>query len=304
MPSHRTNRRGQPFAEGDLVQLTDPKHRHYTFALCAGEAFFTHRGGLAHDDIIGQPEGVILTSTGGTSYLALRPMYRDFVLSMPRGATIIYPKDAAAIISLADLFPGARVVEAGAGSGALTIALLQAVGDQGYVSSYEIREDHAAVARTNVARWLGTDQAAWRLTVGSVVDHLADEEQIDAVILDLLAPWECVTAAGQALVPGGLLIGYVATTPQLSRFVETIREHGGYTEPQSSEHLLRTWHVEGLAVRPDHRMIGHTGFLVAARRLAPGTTTLMLQRRPAKRAYGADYTGPRGVHAPPAPAPD
>lgn len=299
-----TNRRGQPFAEGDLVQLTDPKHRHHTFPLRAGQSFFTHKGALAHDEIIGQPEGIILTSTGGTPYLALRPMYRDYVLSMKRGATIIYPKDTAAIISLADVFPGARVVEAGAGSGAMTIALLQAVGEHGYVSSYEIRDDHAAVARANVARWLGADHPAWRLTVASVTDHLADEDRIDAVILDLLAPWECVGAAGEALVPGGLLIAYVATTTQLSRFVETIREHGGYTEPQASEHLVRTWHVEGLAVRPDHRMIGHTGFLVAARRLAPGTTTLMLRRRPSKGSYGEDYTGPRGVHAPAAPVVD
>jgi tRNA (adenine57-N1/adenine58-N1)-methyltransferase len=296
----RTSRRGQPFGEGDLVQLTDPKHRHHTFPLRHGETFFTHRGALAHDEIIGQPEGIVVTSSGGTPYLALRPMYRDFVLSMKRGATIIYPKDTAAILSLADVFPGARVVEAGAGSGALTIALLQAVGAHGLVSSYEVRQDHAAVARTNVHRWLGEDPPAWRLTIGSVTEHLAQEEAMDAVILDLLAPWDCVEAAAQALVPGGLLVGYVATTTQLSRFVETIREHDGYTEPQASEHLVRTWHLEGLAVRPDHRMIGHTGFLVAARRLAPGTSTLQLRRRPAKGAYGEDYTGPRGAHAQPA----
>ncbi len=292
----RANRRGLPLAEGDLVQLTDPKHRHHTFPLRAGESFFTHKGALAHDAIIGQPEGIIVTSTGGTPYLVLRPMLRDFVLSMKRGATIVYPKDAAAIVSLADLFPGARVVEAGAGSGALTITLLQAVGEAGYVSSYELRQDFAAVAEQNVARWLGPQHPAWRLTVGSVTDHLADEERLDAVVLDLLAPWDCVSPAGQALVPGGLIVAYVATTTQLSRYVETLREHGGYTEPQASEHLVRTWHLEGLAVRPDHRMIGHTGFLVAARRLAPGTSTLLLRRRPAKGAYGEEYTGPRGAH--------
>ena len=279
------------------MQLTDPKHRHHTFPLKSGGAFFTHKGALEHDSIIGRPEGIILTSTGGTAYLAMRPMLRDFVLSMKRGATIVYPKDAAAIVSLADLFPGARVVEAGAGSGALTITLLQAVGAGGYVSSYEQREDFAAIARQNVQRWLGEDVGAWRLTVGSVTDHLADEQGIDAVVLDLLAPWECVAPAAQALVPGGLLVAYVATTTQLSLVVETLREHGGFTEPQASEHMVRTWHVEGLAVRPDHRMIGHTGFLVAARRLAPGTSTLLLRRRPAKGAYGPDYAGPRGAHA-------
>lgn len=297
-PSPRHNRRGQPFAAGDLVQLTDPKRRHHTFPLHAGERFFTHKGWLEHDEIIGRPEGIIVTSSGGTSYLCLRPMLRDFVLSMKRGATIVYPKDAAAIVSLADLFPGARVAEAGAGSGALTITLLQTVGDAGYVSSYEVREDFAAVAEHNVARWLGPDHPAWRLTTSSVVAGLGTEERLDAVVLDLLAPWECVTPAASALVPGGVFVGYVATTTQLARLVETLREHGGYTEPQASEHLVRTWHVEGLAVRPDHRMVGHTGFLVAARRLAPGTEALVLRRRPAKGAYGADYTGPRGAHVP------
>lgn len=280
------------------MQLTDPKHRHHTFPLQAGQTFFTHRGGLPHDDIIGRSEGIVVTSTGGTPYLVLRPMYRDYVLSMKRGATIIYPKDTAAILSLADVFPGARVVEAGAGSGALTIALLQAVGEHGEVLSYEVREDHAAIARTNVERWLGGDLPNWRLTVAPVEAQLAQEQGVDAVVLDLLAPWECVAPAAAALVPGGLLVGYVATTTQLSRFVETIREHDGFTEPQASEHLVRTWHLEGLAVRPDHRMIGHTGFLVAARRLAPDTSTLLLRRRPAKGAFGADYTGPRGAYAP------
>lgn len=280
------------------MQLTDPKHRHHTFELRAGQTFHTHKGMLAHDDLIGQPEGIVLTSTGGTPYLALRPMLRDFVLSMKRGATIVYPKDAAAIVSLADLFPGARVAEAGVGSGALAISMLQAVGDEGYLSSYEIRDDFARIARTNVERWLGGPSPAWRLTVGSVTEHLADEERLDAVVLDLLAPWECVAPAAQALVPGGVIVAYVATTTQLARFVETLREHDGYTEPQAQELLARTWHVEGLAVRPDHRMIGHTGFLVAARRLAPGASTLMLRRRPAKGAYGEDYTGPRGRHVP------
>ena len=294
----RTSRRGQPFAEGDLVQLTDPKHRHHTFPLQVGGAFFTHKGSLAHDDIIGRPEGIVVTSSGGTSYLVLRPMLRDFVLSMKRGATIVYPKDAAAIVSLADLFPGARVVEAGAGSGALSISLLQTVGEHGYVSSYELREDFARVARQNVSRWLGGDPPAWRLTVGSVMEHLAGEAALDAVILDLLGPWEAVGPAAQALVPGGLIVAYVATTTQLSRFVETLREHDGFTEPQAQETMVRTWHAEGLAVRPDHRMVAHTGFLVAARRLAPGTSTLQLRRRPAKGAYSEDYTGPRGAHVP------
>lgn len=294
----RRSRRGQPFGEGDLVQLTDPKHRHHTFPLQVGQSFFTNKGTLAHDDLIGQPEGIVVTSSGGTPYLALRPMLRDFVLSMKRGATIIYPKDAAAIVSLADLFPGARVVEAGVGSGALSCTILQTIGEHGYLSSYELRPDFAEIAKTNVDRWLGPDHPAWTVTVADVIDHLGQESNLDAVILDLLNPWDLVDSAGDALVPGGLFVAYVATTTQLSKVVETLREHDGWTEPQAQELMVRTWHVEGLAVRPDHRMIGHTGFLVAARRLAPGTSTLLLRRRPAKGAYGQDYTGPRGRHVP------
>jgi tRNA (adenine57-N1/adenine58-N1)-methyltransferase len=300
-PSARRNRRGEPLAPGDLVQLTDPKHRHHTFPLRPGAAFFSHKGSLAHDDIIGRPEGIVLTSTGGTPYLVLRPMLADFVLSMKRGATIVYPKDAAAVVSLADLFPGARVAEAGVGSGALACTLLQAVGEHGYLSSYELRPDFADIARTNVERWLGGPHPAWRLTVGDVAEHLADEERLDAVVLDLLAPWDVADAARRALVPGGVLVAYVATTTQLSLLVETLRAADGWTEPKASEQLVRTWHVEGLAVRPDHRMVAHTGFLVAARRLADGQSTLLLRRRPAKGAYGEDYRGPRGRHAAPPP---
>jgi tRNA (adenine57-N1/adenine58-N1)-methyltransferase len=298
----RRNQRGEPLAAGELVQLTDPKHRHHTFELRPGASFFSHKGSVSHDDIIGGPEGVVLTSTGGTAYLVLRPMLRDFVLSMKRGATIVYPKDAAAIVSLADLFPGARVVEAGAGSGALACTLLQAVGERGYLSSYEVRPDFADIARANVQRWFGGEHPAWRITVGDVAEHLGSEERLDAVVLDLLAPWDLVAQAGRALVPGGLFVAYVATTTQLSLVVETLREADCWTEPQASEQLVRTWHAEGLAVRPDHRMVAHTGFLVAARRLAEGTSALLLRRRPAKGAYGEEYRGPRGRHAPAAPS--
>jgi tRNA (adenine57-N1/adenine58-N1)-methyltransferase len=263
------------------VQLTDPKGRHYTFTLESGKAFHTHQGSFEHDELLGGPEGVVVTSTGGTPYLALRPLLTDYVLSMPRGAAVIYPKDSAQIVGLADVFPGARVVEAGAGSGALTCSLLRAVGDTGQVVSYERRADFAAVARTNVERFFGEPHPAWRLVVGDLVESL-DVTEVDRFILDMLAPWECIDAVAAALVPGGVVCAYVATTTQLSRVVETLREGGRFTEPHSSETMLRTWHVEGLAVRPDHRMIGHTGFLVTARRLAEGVVAPARRRRPAK----------------------
>ena len=290
---------GRPLAEGDRVQLTDPKGRRHTITLVTGKQFHTHQGALAHDDLIGGPEGVVVTSTGGTAYLALRPLLSDFVLSMPRGATVVYPKDAAQIVGMADLHPGAHVVEAGAGSGALTCSLLRAVGNDGRVSSYERRSEFAEVARRNVEAFFGGPVPAWRLTVGDLATQLpesADDRDVDAVVLDMLAPWDCVGAVADALRPGGVVVGYVATTTQLSRFVETLRAHEGFTEPESSETLLRTWHVEGLAVRPDHRMVGHTGFLVRSRRLAPGVVAPRRRRRPAKGAYGDEWT-PASSHS-------
>lgn len=276
-------RRTGPLHEGDQVQLTDPKGRHHTITLSAGKQFHTHKGSLDHDDLIGAPEGTVLTSTGGTAYLALRPLLADFVLSMPRGATVIYPKDAAQIVAMADVFPGARVVEAGVGSGALTMSLLRAVGESGMVSSYEVRDDFAAVARKNVRKFFGLEPATWQLTVGDLAEEL-DERDIDRIILDMLAPWDCVPAVAEALVPGGVVCCYVATTTQLAKTVEALRDHGGFTEPVSWESMVRTWHVEGLAVRPDHRMIGHTGFLVTSRRLAPGVRAPARRRRPAPSA--------------------
>jgi tRNA (adenine57-N1/adenine58-N1)-methyltransferase len=275
---------------GDLVQVTDPKGRHHTITLVAGTAFHTHKGSFPHDELIGRPEGSVVRTTGGVDYLALRPLLSDFVLSMPRGAAVVYPKDAAQIVAMADIFPGARVVEAGVGSGALTCSLLRAVADEGLVSSYERREDFAEIARGNVERFFGGPHPAWKLTVGDVQDVLA-EPDVDRVVLDMLAPWECVDAVSKALLPGGVVCCYVATTTQLARVVETLRSHGTFTEPAAWESMVRTWHVEGLAVRPDHRMIGHTGFLVTSRRLADGVAPPLRRRRPAKGAYAEDVAG-------------
>ncbi|MGH8860213.1 MAG: tRNA (adenine-N1)-methyltransferase [Jatrophihabitantaceae bacterium] len=270
-----------PFRPGERVQLSDPKGRLHTVTLEAGKQFHTHRGAIEHDALIGAPEGSVVPSTAGTLYLALRPLLVDFVLSMPRGAAVIYPKDAAQIITMGDIHPGATVLEAGAGSGSLTCALLRAVGPSGRVVSYEVREDHAEVAVRNVETFFGERPANWDLRIGDAVEH-AVGETVDRIILDMLSPWEVLPAIAAALNPGGVLIGYVASTTQLSRLVEAIRELGGFTEPAGWETFLRGWHVVGLAVRPEHRMIGHTAFLVSARRLAPGVTAPPRQRRPAK----------------------
>ncbi|MGC9669940.1 tRNA (adenine-N1)-methyltransferase [Planosporangium sp. 12N6] len=274
-------RRG-PFQPGDRVQLTDPKGRMHTIVLEPGKTFHTHRGGVEHDDLIGRPDGSVVTSGGGTAYLALRPLLADYVLSMPRGAQVIYPKDAAQIVAMGDVFPGARVLEAGAGSGALTCSLLRAVGPTGEVVSYELRPEFAEIARRNVEAFFGTVPSNWTLRVGDVAS--CDETELDRIILDMLTPWEVLDMVERALLPGGVLIGYVATTPQLSELVEALRERGGFTEPRAWESLVRDWHAEGLAVRPDHRMIAHTAFLVSSRRLAPGVVAPPRRRKPSKGA--------------------
>lgn len=269
------------FGVGDRVQLTDPKGRLHTVVLTPGKQFHTHRGAIAHDDLIGAPEGSVVFSTANTGYLAFRPLLADFVLSMPRGAQVIYPKDAAQIVGSGDIGPGMRVLEAGAGSGALTCSLLRAVGTAGQVTSYERREEFADVARSNVTAFFGETPANWRLRLGDLADHPAGEV-VDRVVLDMLEPWAVLPAVAAALRPGGVLVGYVATTTQLSTYVEALREQGVWTEPYAWETLLRPWHAVGLAVRPEHRMVAHTAFLVTARRLAEGVVAPTRQRRPQK----------------------
>lgn len=268
-----------PFRVGDRVQLTDPKGRKYTVVLAEGEKYHTHRGQLDHDALIGQPEGSVVTSAGGTEYLALRPLLADYVLSMPRGAQVIYPKDAAQIIMWGDIFPGARVLEAGAGSGALTCSLLRAVGPEGSVTSYEIREDHAEHADRNVQRFFGELPSNWTMHVKDLAEHTGE---VDRVILDMLAPWDMLPTVAENLVPGGVLVVYVATVTQLSKVTEALREQQCWTEPAAWETLHRPWHVVGLAVRPEHKMQAHTAFLLTARRLADGVVAPRVQRRPAK----------------------
>lgn len=290
--------------EGEWVRLVDGKGRKHNFELVAGKRFFSNKGHLDHDELIGREEGFTVTSSAGGEYLVFRPLLSEFVVSMPRGAAVVYPKDSAQIVAMADIFPGAHVVEAGVGSGALTCSLLRAVGPHGRVSSYERREEFADVARRNVEQFFGTTNdgthPAWQLTVGDLAEELPRSgERCDRIILDMLAPWECLDAAADALLPGGIVCAYVATTTQLSRFVETVRAHGGFTEPHAWESMVRDWHLEGLAVRPDHKMMGHTAFLVTARRMAPGERAPMKKRRPAPGAYGRDYSGPRPANGVP-----
>jgi tRNA (adenine57-N1/adenine58-N1)-methyltransferase catalytic subunit len=275
-----------PFEPGDQVQLTDPKGRQHRLVLVAGKVFHTHRGGVAHDELIGQPEGCLVTSSGGTAYIALRPLLADYTLSMARGAAVIYPKDAAQIVAMADIFPGATVIEAGAGSGALSSWLLRAVGEEGLLISYERRPEFAQIARENVERYFGGPHPAWRLTVSDLPADLPGDT--DRIVLDMLAPWEHTAAAAAALVPGGLLCCYVATTTQLARTVTAMRDQGSFAEPSAWETMQRGWHVEGLAVRPEHRMVGHTGFLITGRRLADGVQAPPRRRRPSKGLEAAD----------------
>ncbi|MBY8860483.1 tRNA (adenine-N1)-methyltransferase [Nocardia sp. CA2R105] len=275
-----TARRTGPFTEGDRVQLTDAKGRQHTVVLEPGKDFHTHKGQISHDDLIGADEGTVVQSANGTPYLALRPLLVDYVLSMPRGAAVIYPKDAAQIVHEGDVFPGARVLEAGAGSGALTCSLLRAVGPEGQVLSYEIRDDHAEHAVRNVERFFGERPANWTLTLGDVADY--DGEKVDRAVLDMLKPWDALPAVAKALIPGGVLLVYVATVTQLSETVEALRQQQCWTEPRAWESLVRPWHVVGLAVRPEHRMQGHTAFLISARRLADGVVAPKPQRRPSK----------------------
>lgn len=273
-----------PFRAGERVQLTDPKGRLATVWLEPGDAMHSHQGTIKHEQLIGLPDGSVVESSEGVSFLALRPLMWDVIMSMPRGAAIIYPKDAAMILAKADIRPGVRVVEAGVGSGGLSMWILRALAGTGELKSFERRPEFAEVARGNVVSVVGSDPENWHIVLGDLAEALPRECEpgtVDRVVLDMLAPWECLDAVADALVPGGVVLCYVATVTQLSRVAEEIRATGKFTEPAADETMVRGWHVQGLAVRPDHRMVAHTGFLITARRLAPGTVL------PAKQVRGS-----------------
>ncbi|MCG7461364.1 MULTISPECIES: tRNA (adenine-N1)-methyltransferase [Corynebacterium] len=273
-----------PFAYGDRVQLTDAKRRHYTVILEEGGQFHSHKGIINHDDIVGMDEGSVIESTLGSSFLLFRHLMVDHVLSMPRGAAVIYPKDAAQILVEGDIFMGARVLEAGAGSGALSMSLLRAVGPEGHVYSYEVRDDHLEYAVDNVKEYFGEQPEWWSPRLGDLGDVTAEDVggPVDRVILDMLEPWEHLETVRDLLIPGGVFMTYVATVPQLMKVMEGIRELKCFTEPKAWESLVREWKVEGLATRPEHRMNAHTAFLIWTRRLADGVTPPRPQRRARK----------------------
>lgn len=263
-----------PLQPGERVLLVDSRGRRYLITLGTGKQFHSHLGTLDHDALIGSPEGITAQASGGSKLLAFRPTLSDYALKMRRGAQVIYPKDVALILVYADIFPGATVVEAGTGSGALTLALARAVGDGGRVISYEVREDHHARAVANIAAWYeahGGKPEHVEVRCGDVFDGIP-ETDADRMVLDLPEPWHAIGTATESLATGGILCCFLPTVPQVSETVETMRR-GGFGLITTLEGLVRTWNIEGASVRPDHRMIAHTGFLVVGRKLTSPETS-------------------------------
>jgi tRNA (adenine57-N1/adenine58-N1)-methyltransferase len=263
---------GRPFEAGERVLLIDTRDRRYLVVLKTGGQYHSHLGSIDHDDMIGAPEGTLFRTSGNSKILAFRPTMSDFVLKMKRGAQVVYPKDIALILLYADIYPGARVLEAGTGSGSLTIALARTTGETGWVVSYEAREDHQATARANVEAWSevsGAKPTNLELRLGDIYEGVP-EKDFERLVLDLPEPWRAVGTTTESLVPGGIMCCYLPTVPQVSQTVEAMRR-GGFALIETFEGLVRTWNVDGQSVRPDHRMVAHTGFLIIGRKLAvPG----------------------------------
>lgn len=253
-------------AAGELVMLIDSKQRRYLVKLARGDSFHLHTGIIEHDSVIGLEPGVTVRTSGGSRLLAVRPTLSDYILKMPRGAQVIYPKDLGPIVMHADIGPGNRVLEAGLGSGALSLTLLRAIGSEGSLVTYELRDDHAARGLKNIAEFLGSPPANHEVRIGDICDGL-ERGEFDRVVLDLPDPWRALPAITPSLRVGGILLCYLPTVPQVSQAVESLRDHG-FGMIESVEILSRSWHVEGMSVRPEHRMVGHTGFLVYARLLS------------------------------------
>ncbi len=256
---------------GERIHLVDQKRRQYALTLKAGETYQFSGQKIAHDALIGRPDGSIVTLSGGKKMVALRPTFGDYVLKMPRGAQVLYPKDLAIIPMWADIYPGARVFEAGTGSGALTMALLRAVGPGGLVVTYEVREDFAQTAKTNITRFLNPmNLICFRKSAYEGIELLDDQIPFDRVVLDLPEPWQVIPHAVNALRSGGIYLSFVPTVPQVMQTVEALERTAVFGMIETFETLLRTWAVQGRSVRPDHRMVAHSGFLTVARKIEPG----------------------------------
>jgi tRNA (adenine57-N1/adenine58-N1)-methyltransferase len=258
---------GAPFEAGERVLFVDQRDRQYLVKLQAGGTFHTHSGTLPHDDVLGRAEGTRFETSAGMVLTAFRPRFADFVLKMPRGAQVVYPKDLGPILTYADIHPGARVVEAGTGSGALTIALCRAVGPDGRIVSYEAREEHRDRAMQNVEAFFGKVPDTLEMRLGDVADVGGAGERFDRAVLDLPEPWGPLDALRAVLEPGGVVCAYLPTTIQVQQLVLALPARG-FLHLETFEVMRRGWHVAERSVRPDHRMIGHTGFLTIARRLA------------------------------------
>jgi tRNA (adenine57-N1/adenine58-N1)-methyltransferase catalytic subunit len=255
------------FREGEKALLIDQRDRTYLFQLQAQGTYHTHSGTMPHDALIGHPEGTTVTTSKGMVLVAFRPRFADFVLKMPRGAQVVYPKDLGPILTYADIYPGARVLEAGTGSGALTIALSRAAGPRGRVVSFEVRPDHQAQARKNLEAFFGTLPEGLELRAGSLDEVGGSAERFDRAVLDLPDPWQPLPALAEVMEPGSVICAYLPTTVQIQRFALALPDHG-FVHIETFETLRRGWHVTQRSVRPDHRMQGHTGFLTVGRRVA------------------------------------
>jgi tRNA (adenine57-N1/adenine58-N1)-methyltransferase len=286
---------------GETVLLIDEKEKRFLVKLSEGGRFEYHRGILTHAEITSAPEGSVLTSTGGGRLTVIRPRLADFILKMPRGAQVVYPKDIGPILVWADIGPAMTVLEAGTGSGALTIALARAVGPSGRVVTVERREDHSTTAVKSITRWFGEIPPWLEMRSGEVEDVIA-EVAPDRLVLDLPEPWHAARIATESMPPGSILCAYIPTVPQVQNLVETLRETDRWTEIEVSEHLYRTWNVLGRSVRPDHQMIGHTGFLVIARKVtgslppdptAPEHSELPNARHPSRHEHLSRAVVPR-----------
>ena len=255
------------FREGDHALIIDRKGRRYLVQLRSSDTFQSHIGNFAHDDLIGQEAGTWVTTALGHKLLALKPTMADFIRLMPRIATVVYPKDLGAIITYGDIFPGARVLEAGTGSGALTMALLRAVGEQGQVISYDVRTDMMERARTNVGAMFPT-HSNLTLKLGDVYEGF-EEDNLDRIVLDLPEPWRVVPHASERLVPGGILLSFLPTVLQVHELTQASRQQKTFQLIETIEVIMRPWSVEGRSIRPSHRMIGHTGFITTAHKCSP-----------------------------------